>query len=784
MQSGCKYLGRLICENGLFACSEIRPAIFWHLSIEGVPGYTVRRLKTSCVTAECLSRDSFPARAPRTAKKCAIVFAKPAFITGLLLLLMLKLPCFLIVAVYACITNAAEPTITLERVDAQSLYLQKPLGVIEVAGSDSIHLIPSMPLGREAWVLEMECFCVGGIKEVTATPGLPFTKRDAKVLPAIAHSEVFIPYMARLDSTNDAWPEQWKELRLDLKMAPDASLQVRNVRLRLQQPGDLIARQAGTNAAADPIALEAYLNQDFVAQISNIKVDATKITISGNVSGNQSHLFIGDIPMATLLGSAKSYQSLEPIVTDANGAFIITLPRRAMRDNREQDRLTDRWQLFRREADFNEMVAVSHARYADEVACRSPHLAPAKVTSKKGLGGWSFNREALLHDELETLGIAAVTVNVAGLHDLVSTTPQAGSTPITYQGKTYHVNEQRLARYDQTFREAEKHGAMVSAILLLSNPAKADSPDVKLLGHPDAVKDGVFAMPNVTSPQGIEYYGAILDTLAERWSRDDGVHGRVHHWIIHNEVDFGWVWTNAGEKTDIAYMDLYQRSMRLSHLISRQYDPGAKAFISLTHYWGDRGNNYGYGSKRMLELLTSFCEAEGNFDWGLAYHPYPQNLFNPRTWEDTQATFDFATPKITPQNIEVLDAFMKLPAMRYRGEVRTVHLSENGFNSKDYSPKSLEDQAAGMALAWKKIAKLSSIESWQYHNWIDNRHEGDLRIGLRRFPDDEEAPLGEKPIWNLYKALGTPQEDEVAAPYLKPIGIQSWDEVVRSGEIK
>jgi hypothetical protein len=113
-----------------------------------------------------------------------------------------------------------------------------------------------------------------------------------------------------------------------------------------------------------------------------------------------------------------------------------------------------------------------------------------------------------------------------------------------------------------------------------------------------------------------------------------------------------------------------------------------------------------------------------------------------------------------------------------------VHLSENGFNSKDYSPKSLEDQAAGMALAWKKINALSSVESWQYHNWIDNRNEGGLRIGLRKFPDEPGDPMGKKPIWHLYKALGTPEENEVAAPYLKTIGITTWDEVLYKGEIR
>ena len=83
----------------------------------------------------------------------------------------------------------------------------------------------------------------------------------------------------------------------------------------------------------------------------------------------------------------------------------------------------------------------------------------------------------------------------------------------------------------------------------------------------------------------------------------------------------------------------------------------------------------------------------------VSHHPYPQSLFNPRTWEDTQATFDFNTKKITPQNLEVLDAYMKLPSLRFQGQVRSVHLSENGFNSKDYSAEKLEDQAAGMALA-------------------------------------------------------------------------------------
>ena len=58
------------------------------------------------------------------------------------------------------------------------------------------------------------------------------------------------------------------------------------------------------------------------------------------------------------------------------------------------------------------------------------------------------------------------------------------------------------------------------------------------------------------------------------------------------------------------------------------------------------------------------------------------------------------------------------------------------------------------------------------------RGEGGLKIGLRKYPDDK------KPIWLLYKALGTPDEDRACAPYLKTIGIKSWNEGIHSSVIK
>ena len=65
----------------------------------------------------------------------------------------------------------------------------------------------------------------------------------------------------------------------------------------------------------------------------------------------------------------------------------------------------------------------------------------------------------------------------------------------------------------------------------------------------------------------------------------------------------------------------------------------------------------------------------------------------------------------------------------------------------------------------------------QWHNWRDNRYEGGLRIGLRRFPDDTDAPNAPKPSWYVWQAAGTSTENSVFAPYLQTIGISSWSEI-------
>jgi hypothetical protein len=428
-----------------------------------------------------------------------------------------------------------------------------------------------------------------------------------------------------------------------------------------------------------------------------------------------------------------------------------------------------RWRLVIRNG--GEAVPISHARYAEDVECVRPPPPKKEAAHKKALSAYSAG---VRDGELETLGIAAIKMNIL-MDRLLAKGPGRGTIPFEWLGRTYHANQGELEKLDRTALEALEKDQLLSAVLLVANPTRRDASAESLLAHPDAVPQGIFAMPNVISEDGMAAYSGLINFMADRWSRADGKYGRIHHWVIQNEVDAGWVWTNAGEIEAAPFMDLYQRSVRITDLIIRQYDPNARALISLTHHWTDRGNVRFYGSKKMFELLLDFTRTEGDFPWMVAYHPYPENLRNPRAWQDKLAQPHFDTPKITPRNIEVLDAWMHRDELRYRGEVRFVQLSENGFNSPKNNPNGLEEQAAGMAYVWKKIQPLESITTWHYHNWHDNPAEGGLLLGLRGFKSDGAKP---KPIWFLYRDLNTPREDEACAPYLKTIGVKSWDEVI------
>ncbi len=569
------------------------------------------------------------------------------------------------------------------------------------------------------------------------------------------------------------WGNVGNFFRLDFGNQTSVVIQIKSMQMRARTTAEeALAKEREDLIAKDLLFesnLKKYLASSYSSHITEVKVGVSTITITVNYSGDGNYSLCEISPFDDLTLMSK-FSDQFPV---SSPAFSMNIDRFVSRKGLKYDRLLSKWVIAKIGTLSDEVV--SHARYADEISS-TQNMSAQRPSGRKGLGGYSVNRG--FGSDLDDLNISSVTVNVA-FTEFMYLESRSNAIAHTYGDKTYYFDNSRVDELDRTMKMALSKNIVVAAIILVQKASQCADPEIgKLLQHPNYTSEGIYTMPNMTTPASVNCYAAALDFLASRYCRSDNSYGRIHHWIMHNEVDAGISWTNMGEKPMLVYTDTYIKSMRLCYNIARKYDANSEVFGSFTHSWSASVGAKCYATKKMLNVLNDYCEAEGDFQWGLAYHPYPENLFEPKTWNDENAKFSSNSPLITFKNLEVLDSWIKKPENKYKGTVkRTLWLSENGTNSRTYSDTDLKEQAAGFVYTWKKLKVLDGIDAVQWHNWIDNRAEDGLRIGLRRFPDDSADPGGRKPVWFAYQAADANQEDAVFEPYKSIIGTNSWDDV-------
>lgn len=512
--------------------------------------------------------------------------------------------------------------------------------------------------------------------------------------------------------------------------------------------------------------LNTYLRKNYPSQIFQAHVMESSVKIVGKYVG-EGDFCLGEIPPyldIMQVDKAPYKTKLE------NSSFEIVLDRFVERDGVLYDRLLSKWAIFKGGIDKDQLV--SHAHHVDEISAFQ-NLPPIKLTSKKGLGGIIANQYI---SDFTLLGISSATINVC-ITQFMHLTPREGDIEHVYGGRTYYMNEWYVKNvFDIPLIEAAKHNIAVAAIILVEPAFKCVDPEIgALLQHPDYFR-GVYTMPNMLSLESVNCYAAAFDFLAKRYCTTDNRYGRIAHWIMHNEVDGCIDWTNMGIKPVTVFTDSYIKSMRICYNIVRQYDKQAEVFGSFTHSWTEIANVgwWLYTSKEMIDLLNVYSRVEGDFQWGLAYHSYAQDLTNPCVWIDPNATFSMDTKFVTFKNLEVLSKWALAKENKYKGTLkRSVWLSEAGVNSPTYSGENFQKQAASLAYAWKKINALEGIDGLQWHAWFDHPDEGAC-LGLRKYMNptyNGEA----KPVWHVYQKAGTDEEDEYFEQFLPVIGISDWN---------
>ena len=547
---------------------------------------------------------------------------------------------------------------------------------------------------------------------------------------------------------------------------------MRNKTLRLLLAAALLIvasliTQARTNEekAALNNHLTTYLNTDYPSAVTDVEVTADKVIIKGNCSGNGQFVLVELTPADDVTEDSTYIHRTNLTQSD----FTVSLDRHCTYDGIGYDRLLSRWAII--DTSSGNDILVSHAHYADKVATIS-NPEPLIPTSKKGFGAGLGD---LYMQDVVDCNVHYITINWVLTTFIAQNPIWANNIPYPYEGKEYYIDGGMIAAWDNYLRFYQLHNVSVSAILLIT-PTASDPSLTDLFRHPEN-NGGNYTMPNMTTMESVNLYAAILNYLASRYNSN--TYGRIHHWIMHNEVDAAKEWTNMGDQPELVYNDTYIKSMRMCYNIVRQYDQNASVMGSYTHCWTKGYDSADFAPKKMLEQTVKYSQLEGDFLWGVAYHPYPQNLTLPEFWKnDGSSIYSLNSEYVTFKNLEVINEWIKLPQNLYQGMVkRNLFLSENGTNSPTYSDRDLALQAAGGCWAWKKTNALDGIDAIMWHNWMDNREEGGLRIGLRFFPDDETNPGGAKPVWYVWQNADTPNEDSFFEQYKTYLGINDWSEI-------
>jgi hypothetical protein len=285
---------------------------------------------------------------------------------------------------------------------------------------------------------------------------------------------------------------------------------------------------------------------------------------------------------------------------------------------------------------------------------------------------------------------------------------------------------------------------------------------------------------NTVTEDGQEWFSAALEFCAERWSRPDQQFGRVSGYIIGNEVNAHWWWANMGRVSMEEFADDYLRTVRLAHDAIRRESSWARVYLSLEHHWNIRHPSgdaqQAFPGRAFVDYFAQRAKAGGDFDWHIAFHPYPENLFEPRFWNDQSATTQvLTTPRVTFKNIELLPAYLRRPELRFNGQPRHMILSEQGFHTPD-RPDGEKLQAAAFCYAYKKIERLDGIDAFILHRHVDNAAEGGLLLGLRSNRPRDGDPRPKKLIYECFRAADSPEWQPAFDFALPVIGLKNWNE--------
>lgn len=412
-------------------------------------------------------------------------------------------------------------------------------------------------------------------------------------------------------------------------------------------------------------------------------------------------------------------------------------------------------------------VQVGKSVYLSNPEALAENQEPYPETgSKKGI---LLDPTMLGTPELTDLGVKHAIYNIPLSHIMGETTdPTFPTITYTYKGRNYAFNGAAINGYDGLFTYLSDMGMTATAVVL--NDWNEAFPE---LIHPDAKNQesgAYYYMFNAAGEEGTRTIEAVAGFLAERYS--SGEHGMIHSWVIANEINQNRVWNYMNTRDVVYYTKEFEKSFRIFYQAVKRHYAQGRVYFSIDHAWNsnDGDNSVFFNGRDILEYFNEAALAHGNYDWGIAIHPYPEPLTRVNYWSQEYDKTRNA-PHLSIMNLNVLTDILSDEAYLDRaGEVRSVTITELGFSSG--SGERL--QAAAFAYCYYIVENNPYVDAFLMNRQTDAPEEVMAGLAFGVYEYDHSG----KYIKDVFRYIDTDQAEEYTDFMLNILGADSLEEAL------
>lgn len=404
-----------------------------------------------------------------------------------------------------------------------------------------------------------------------------------------------------------------------------------------------------------------------------------------------------------------------------------------------------------------------------ELLAENQEMHP-EINSKKGL---LLDPAMLGKEELTDLGVKHAIYNIPLSAIMGKTTNQDYPTIIyTYEGKDYEFNGAAINSYDGLFVYLTGQDMCTTAVVL--NDWNENFIQMIHPGARNGDSGALYYMFNTREEEGTKMLEAIACFLAERYSGKD--YGLVSNWVIANEINQHKTWNYLDTKDIVYYTGEFEKAFRIFYQAVKSNYANAGVYFSIDHEWNSNGghNRVYFNGREIIEQFNVAAGRHGNYDWGVAIHPYPDPLTRVNYWSLEYDKTQDAT-LLTIMNLSVLTDFLEQEEyLNPDGRVRKISITELGFSSR-FGEKL---QAAAFAYCYYIVEANPYVEALILSRQTDAPEEvvQGLALGIYEYDGSEKF------LKDIFRYIDTEQASEYTEFMLNILGAESIEEALSWAE--